>query len=159
MAVLIERLSDLPSDCFAALVVESEQAGWRCVRRLVEEWANGANRFDRPGEALFAALLGGGVIGVCGLNVDPYAAAQCVGGVRHLYVLSAYRRLGIGRQLVGAVIEAASSRFDKLRVRTGNPAAAQLYERLGKSVFTPQRTDGGAESSGPRGSRGLIGSG
>ncbi len=131
MAALIERLNDLPADSFDALVAESEQAGWRFLRRLTEEWASGANRFDRPGEALLAALMGGRVIGVCGLNVDPYAAAPCVGRVRHLYVLSAYRRLGFGRRLVGEVIGAARGRFDSLRLRTDNPAAAQLYERLG----------------------------
>lgn len=127
----IERLSDLPTDALDALVVESEHAGWRFVRRLGEEWASGANRFDGPGEALFAALMGGRVIGVCGLNVDPYAAAPSVGRVRHLYVLSACRRLGVGRQLVGEVIESARGRFDTLRLRTQNPAAAQLYEKMG----------------------------
>ena len=129
--MVIERLSDLPSESIDALVAESEQAGWRFMRRLAEEWASGANRFDGAGEAFFAALIGGRVIGVCGLNVDPYTVAQGVGRVRHLYVLSAYRRLGVGRQLVGRVIETARARFDILRLSTQNPAAAQLYERVG----------------------------
>ena len=129
--MVIERLSDLPSESIHALVAESEQAGWRFMCRLAEEWASGANRFDGAGEAFFAALIGGRVIGVCGLNVDPYTVAQSVGRVRHLYVLSAYRRLGVGRQLVGRVIEAARARFEILRLSTQNPAAAQLYERLG----------------------------
>ena len=133
MAALIERLSDLPPAALEALVAESEQGGLRFMRRLVEEWASGANRFDGDGEALFAALIDGRVTGVCGLNIDPYAAAARVGRVRHLYVLSAYRRLGVGRQLVGRVIEAARGRFDILRLRTQNPAAARLYEQLGFS--------------------------
>ncbi len=131
MTALIERLSDLPSDRFGPLVTESEQAGWRFLRRLAEEWASGRNRFDRPGEALFVALMGARTIGVCGLNVDPYATARCVGRVRHLYVLSAYRRLGVGLRLVGEVIEAARGPFDRLRLRTEDPAAARLYEGLG----------------------------
>jgi len=129
--MVIERLSDLPSESIDALVAESEQAGWRFMRRLAEEWASGANRFDGAGEGFFAALIGGRVVGVCGLNVDPYTVAQGVGRMRHLYVLLAYRRLGVGRQLVGRVIEAARARFDILRLSTQNPAAAQLYERLG----------------------------
>lgn len=112
-------------------MAESEQAGWRFVRRLAEEWASGQNRFDRPGEALFAALVDGRMIGVCGLNVDPYAAGPGVGRVRHLYVRSDCRGLGVGRRLVGEVIEAARGRFDTLRLRTENPAAARLYERMG----------------------------
>jgi len=129
--MVIERLSELASGSIDALVAESEQAGYRFMRRLAEEWASGANRFDGAGEAFFAALIGGRVIGVCGLNVDPYTAGRGVGRVRHLYVLSAYRRLGVGRQLVGRVMEAARGRFDILRLSTQNLAAAQLYERVG----------------------------
>jgi GNAT superfamily N-acetyltransferase len=71
------------------------------------------------------------VVGVCGLNVDPYAAEPRVGRVRHLYVLSGQRRLGVGRRLVSEVIEAARGRFDRLRLRTENPGAAQFYEAIG----------------------------
>jgi len=124
-------VSDLAPSCLEALVAESEQAGSRIVRRLVDDWASGANRFDRPGEALFAARIEGRLVGVCGLNVDPYSAEPRLGRVRHLYVLSAYRRRGIGRQLVADVIAAARGRFDHLRLSTGNPVAAGFYERLG----------------------------
>jgi len=138
----IERLGDLPSDRLGPLVAESEQGGLRFVRRLAEEWASGRNRFDRPGEALFAAVVDGQMVGVCGLNVDPYVAAQRVGRVRHLYVLSAYRKLGVGRQLVEEVIAAARDPFDTLRLRTDNPKAARLYESTGF-----RRTPGAANCS------------
>lgn len=127
----VERLSEPSADRLGVLLAESEQAGSRMVRRLVEEWASGANRFDRPGEALFAARIDGRLVGVCGLNVDPYSAEPRLGRVRHLYVLSAYRRRGVGRQLVAEVIAAARGRFDHLRLSTGNPEAARFYERLG----------------------------
>ena len=129
-----ERLIGAPSETLDVLLADSEREGSRFVRRLVDEWATGANRFDRPGEALFTARIGDRLVGICGLNVDPYAAAANVGRVRRLYVLSAYRRLGVGRQLVLAVLQAARGRFDVLRLRTTNPAAARLYESLG---FTP----------------------
>jgi GNAT superfamily N-acetyltransferase len=131
MDLLIERLRDLPVDGLDGLLAESEQAGIRFVRRLVEEWGSGANRFDRPGEALFGARAGGQWVGVCGLNIDPYAAEERVGRVRHLYVLLSFRRLGVGRRLVAEVVEAARGRFDALRLRTNNPTAARFYERLG----------------------------
>jgi GNAT superfamily N-acetyltransferase len=127
----VERLTGLSFDRFQLLLADSEHAGLRLVRRLVDDWASGQNRFDRPGEALFAALTAGRMVGVCGLNVDPYCAAPRVGRVRHLYVLSSHRRLGVGRHLVRAVIAAARDPFDTLRLRTGNPAAARLYESLG----------------------------
>ena len=128
----VERTSPAAlADCLAELIVESEQHGLRFVRRLADEWASGANRFDRPGEALFVARSAGDVVGVCGLNVDPYATALDVGRVRHLYVLRAHRHRGIGQQLVTAIVQAARGRFQRLRLRTQNPEAARLYERLG----------------------------
>jgi ribosomal protein S18 acetylase RimI-like enzyme len=120
-----------PDGVLSALVADGEQSGVRFVRRLVDDWASHANRFDRPGEALYAATLDGQLVGVCGLNVDPYTDEPGVGRVRHLYVLRAHRRLGIGQRLVEAVVDAARGRFERLRLSTQNPAAAGLYERLG----------------------------
>jgi len=122
------RRPDLDLD---GLLAESEQAGLRFVRRLVDEWASGANRFDRPGEKLFGAWVDRRVVGVCGLNVDPYTAEEHVGRVRHLYVLSAFRRRGVGGRLIAEVIAAARGRFVALRLRTGNPEAARVYEAIG----------------------------
>ena len=48
-----ERLTGSPSETLDVLLADSEREGWRFVRRLVDEWATGSNRFDRPGEALF----------------------------------------------------------------------------------------------------------
>lgn len=140
--VQIERLTEASPHLFDALVAESQSAGYRFVRRLADEWASGANRFDRPGEALFVARGDGRLIGACGLNIDPYTKAASVGRVRHLYVLSAYRRLGVGGQLVGRVVDAARGRFGRLRLSTQNPEAAQLYERMGftRSAGAPDHT-------------------
>ena len=131
MRALIERVSGAPTARLAALLAESEQQGFGFVRRLVEEWESEANRFDRPGEALFVARVGDDVVGVCGLNVDPYAGDPKIGRVRHLYVLVPHRRSGIGEQLVADVLEAAQGRFARLHLRTTNATAARLYERMG----------------------------
>lgn len=131
MRALIERVSGAPTDRLAALLAESEQQGFRFVRRLVQEWESGDNRFDRPGEALFVARVGVDVVGVCGLSVDSYTGDPKVGRVRHLYVLVPHRRRGVGEQLVADVLEAARGRFERLHLRTTNPTAARLYERLG----------------------------
>lgn len=131
MTTTIQRLRQSPMAALSELVAESERSGFRFLVRLVEEWANGANRFDLPGEALFAASAGGRWIGVCCLNTDPYAAQPRVGRVRHLYVAAAFRQCGIGRQLVHAVIEAANGVYERLRLRTETSEAARFYERLG----------------------------
>lgn len=131
MPAAIERVAGPLPRGLAGLVAEADRAGVSLVRRLVEEWEAGANRFDRPGELLLAATIDGHLAGVCGLNVDPYAKDDAVGRVRHLYVALACRRSGVGRQLVTAVVEAGRGRFDRLRLSTGNPDAARLYTRLG----------------------------
>ena len=131
MALDVERVSELRWDAVESLVVESEHAGLGFVRRLVDEWASGRNRFDRPGEVLLGAPTDGRFVGVCGLNVDPYTATPAVGRVRHLYVLESRRRLGVGRRLVEEIVRTAGGRFDTLRLRTHNPSAARLYEALG----------------------------
>jgi len=132
----IETLQELPPDRVRDLLADSEEAGSCIVRRLVDEWADRINRFDRPGEALFGAWAGGRLVGVCGLNVDPYAGDDRVGRVRHLYVLTPSRRLGVGRQLMEQVIDSAGDRFDTLRLRTHNEAAARLYVGMGFRAVT-----------------------
>src|SRR5262249_4135249 len=94
-----------------------------------QEWASGANRFDAPGEALFLAVADDQVVGVCGLNRDPYAHAPCAGRVRRLYVLAAHRGRGVGRLLLEAVVAHAYDHFSLLRVRT--EAASDFYTTRG----------------------------
>ena len=131
MRVESERVATLEADALAPLIAESETSGLRFVRRLADEWATAANRFDRPGEALFVARDGAAIVGVGGLNVDPYAAGASIGRVRHLYVLTAHRRVGVGERLVTAIVAAARGRFHTLRLSTSISDAARLYERLG----------------------------
>jgi len=135
MAALIERLSDLPSHSpsrsIDALVAESERAGLRFLRGLIEEWTKGANRFDRPGEALFDALTDGRVIGAGGLNVDRMPRRRRSAGCATCTSCRPIGGPGLALQLVGAVIEATRGRFDTLRLRTESPAASRLYEKMG----------------------------
>src|SRR5262245_43351990 len=131
MALTVIRLPDLPADRLTDLVAEAEGEDHCFLRRLVEEWESGVNRFAQPGEALFAAVADGRVVGVCGLNRDPYTADERVGRVRHLYVQAAYRRRGVGRRLIAAVVAAAQGVFGRLRLRTNSATAARFYEALG----------------------------
>jgi GNAT superfamily N-acetyltransferase len=49
--------------------------------------------------------------------------------VRHLYVLADWRRRGVGRQLVEAVVAEARLHFDRLTLWTND--AAPFYRALG----------------------------
>ena len=132
VVVIVRRMFELPEG-LDGLVAAADAEGFGHVGRLAEEWAGGANRFDRPGERLLEARSEGGVlVGVGGLNVDPYAPeGERAGRLRRMYVLPAWRGRGIGRRLVQAVEAAARAHFDVLVLRTHDPDAAAFYERLG----------------------------
>jgi N-acetylglutamate synthase-like GNAT family acetyltransferase len=119
-ATELSRIDLLP------LIAESETQGYRFVRRVIDEWERGANRFSRPGEALFTASVEGAIVGVCGLNVDPYLDDPRIGRVRNVYVAHAYRGQGIGRRLVEQAVAAARGSFDKLGLRAEEEGPASL---------------------------------
>lgn len=128
--VAISKVTELDVTIFHSLLTESVAEGYKFVARLCDEWISGDNRFAGPGEALFVAQNLTGLVGVCGLNRDPYVDDPSIGRVRHLYVLPAFRRQGVGRALVRGVMDAASLHFRSLRLRT-TPAADSFYRALG----------------------------
>jgi GNAT superfamily N-acetyltransferase len=129
--IAIERIDSLPIDRLGALATEAEATGFHGLSRLLSEWQAGRNRFDQPGEALFIATDNGRVVGVCGLNRDPYLGDPTVGRIRHLYVAVGYRRKRIGSRLVGGIVGAARGHFARLRLRTDNPDADAFHLCLG----------------------------
>src|SRR5271157_4184016 len=136
--IVIERINSLPIDRLSALVTEADATGFHALSRLLTEWRSGLNRFNKPGEALLIATDNGHVVGVCGLNRDPYLSDPTVGRVRHLYVAVDHRQRGIGSRHVAAVIGAASGHFARLRLRTDSPDADGLYRSLGFKPFTAE---------------------
>jgi GNAT superfamily N-acetyltransferase len=146
------RVLDLPEGQMQRLVVASEAEGFRFVRRVVNEWAAGTNRFTGPGEALLASSLEGGIVAICGLMRDPYQREATVGRLRNLYVLPEFRGRGLGSALTRQVVELAASSFRILRLRAGTPLAAALYERLGFTQTTEFEDCTHVMSLGPGGS-------
>src|SRR4051794_4208398 len=101
------------------------------VRRLIDEWRDGVNRFDKPGERAYYATAEDRIVGVCGLNVDPYANDGGVGRIRRLYVATHFRRRGIARAILQRLIADASGVFRELHLRTHDPQAGAFYEAIG----------------------------
>jgi GNAT superfamily N-acetyltransferase len=130
----------LPAPALEPLAAEARAEGHALIDRLIAEWDSGANRFDRPGERLLAAWQDDSLVAVGGLNRDPYADDDRVGRLRHLYVRASWRRSGLGGQLAATLI-AGPHPFATIRLRTTNPAAAQMYEYIGFAVCdTPDAT-------------------
>lgn len=114
-----------------ALRMEAADEGFRLLDRLVRDWKAGANRFDQPGECLLGAWLEAELIGVGGLNRDPYVEGSGIGRIRHLYVRGSARGSGVGSALLQRLLNEASSTFYLVRVRTYTREAAAFYLRHG----------------------------
>lgn len=126
----IRPVSSLTPDLLD-LAGQAETEGHRFMRRLVNEWRSGANRFDQPGEVLLAAYAAAGPVGLGGLNRDPYAASTATGRLRHLYVAINARRGRVGSLLVRTLLGRARSHFAVVRLRTKTPEGPPFYARLG----------------------------
>lgn len=127
---MIRPVSDVTPEIMA-LAETAKQEGHNNVRTLVDEFASGENRFDKSGEALLGAYQDDRLVGICGLNVDPYETAEPVARVRRLYVLPEVRRLGVATALVAQLEVLAARRFQRIQLFTASREAGRFYERLG----------------------------
>lgn len=88
-----------------------------------------ASAFDAGATFFFLAESDGQPIGYCGVQVLPPDAA-----VTNVAVAPAYRRIGVGGRLIGAMLAFCAARGAvalTLEVRTSNAAAIALYEKMG----------------------------
>ena len=129
-APTIRTVDSWPSEA-DDLVASGLREDFHALLRLRDGWRDGSNRFSAPGEALFAALQGSTLVGVGGLNRDPFTTSEDVGRLRHLYVAPAYRRCGVATALVTTILEHAKAHFRTVRLRTDRPDAHALYLALG----------------------------
>jgi len=130
----ITPLKTLPPQLFD-LEREASEEGFNFMRRLIEEWSNGSNRFDKPGERLLVASNNMNIVAIGGLNLDQYTPAGDAARLRRLYVANGFRRRGVGEALVDALLAGASLRFRVVRLSTDTEAAAAFYTRLGFSAI------------------------
>lgn len=128
--LVVQPFQSLPEDIQVLLRVSREE-GHNLVERLVDDWEDGSNRFDRPGEVALEARLDSRLVGVGGLNCDPYLDDPGVGRVRHVYVSPDARGLEVGRVLVVSLVEHARGQFSRVRLRTGDAETSGFYVRLG----------------------------
>ena len=147
--IIISEEFSLPVNEITPVAHEASSEGFTFVQRLLDDYASGENRFDRAGEALFVAREGPRVVGVCGLNQDPYSGDARIGRVRRMYVLPSHRAHGTGRRLLESVTDRATASFEDLVLRTNDAPAAAFYERCGfKRIEHPTDTTHGKRLEG-----------
>lgn len=128
-------IENLPSD-FDSMRAEAYAEGYRFVERLATDWQAGTTRFDRDGEALLGAHVDSVLAGIGGLTLDPFVPWAL--RMRRFYVRPAFRKHGIGRKLVEALLE-YSQHAGKVVVVNAARGSSQFWETSG---FMPDPREG-----------------
>lgn len=126
-----EAVVDLDFITLEALILSSEQEGFKFISRLKNDWLNKTNRFDKANENLYEISLNNVIIGIGGINKNPYNENGNVGRLRHFYLLPNYRRKGIGRKFIQFILKESRMKYDKISLRTDTEVASKFYESLG----------------------------
>jgi GNAT superfamily N-acetyltransferase len=123
----IVQVREWPAATIEGLLAESEEEGFRFLRRAREEWLSGANAFSREGEALFGVFEGERLLAIGGINRE----CEGHGRLRRFYVRREERKRGIGRKLVEHVLAFASLHYSQVVLRCETDAADQFYLAVG----------------------------
>jgi GNAT superfamily N-acetyltransferase len=124
---MIERLTTLDLAQMERLLVESQREGFRFLARLRDEWSSGANRFDKPGEALFGLFDGRELVGIGGVN----RLDGLTGRIRRFYILPSHRRQGLGGCLLRHILNYAANHFRYVVLRTDTESGDCFYRACG----------------------------
>lgn len=106
MKIETRCVNELPSDIKSQWLEAAVREGFAPMQWRIEDWLDGKNRFSLPGEALYEARIAERLVGVCGMDQDPHAECKSKPGhIRRLFVLPAFRRLGVSTKLVLRAVE------------------------------------------------------
>ncbi|UTE78353.1 GNAT family N-acetyltransferase [Rossellomorea sp. KS-H15a] len=126
----VVTITNLLEQDLHTLVQESKEDGFGFVERLLNDYREGTNRFNKQGEALYGIYdHGNELIAVGGLNVDPTSAEK--GRVRRFYVKKEHRNEGIGTLLLKQIIFDARRSFNVLVLHTDTEKANHFYTSFG----------------------------
>ncbi|MEN1937862.1 GNAT family N-acetyltransferase [Paenibacillus sp. 102] len=103
----MKQIKNLSQVDITHLVEESKKEGFNFLIKLVNEYRNKTNIFNKKGECLYGVFQGEVLIGIGGINQDPYTKAKAVGRLRRFYISKAYRRKGIENLLLKKILSDA----------------------------------------------------
>jgi len=134
--ILIQQVDQLPAQ-IQDLAVVAEKEGFHFIQRLVDEFQQGSNRFNRHGEFLLVAFDGDKLVACGGLNIQISEDGDTkqnketqhkIGRVRRFYVLPEYRNTGLGKSLLLELEKRAKSNFSALCL-SSEKDAAPFYQK------------------------------
>ena len=128
----VERVDDLNLVDISRLIKESEAEGYRFLSRLVDDYQDGTNIFNKQGEALFIIRNEEGeIVAIGGVNQSPFTDSEQAARLHRFYVLDKARRQGIGSLLLKEIINHSRSAFTVMTVRTESSKADAFYRANG----------------------------
>ncbi len=134
--IQIRRLTPADADLYREIRLEGlrcnpEAFGSTFERESEQPLAFFSERLG--GSATFGAFRGGEIVGVAGLLIREGKKEAHKALLVGMYVRPESRKSGVGRQLVGTIVEFARRRVEILQlvVVSENEPARRLYERLG----------------------------
>ncbi|TCJ82057.1 UNVERIFIED_ORG: acetyltransferase (GNAT) family protein [Bacillus cereus] len=113
------------------LVQESKEEGFNFLVKLISEYENKINIFYKTGECLYGIFQGEKLIGIGGINEDPYTENKKIGRLRRFYISKDYRRIGLGNLLLNRVLFHAEKYFKVVVLHTDTKQGNAFYTANG----------------------------
>ena len=131
MEFKVEQVEDINLIDISQLVKESE-GGVSFFNTLVNDFQDGSNKFDKPGEALFFIQnKSEEVVAIGGVNQSPFSDDKDVARLQRFYVAADARRQGVGSILLEEIVRHSRDSFREMTVRTESSKADAFYRANG----------------------------
>ncbi|PGD93970.1 GNAT family N-acetyltransferase [Bacillus wiedmannii] len=127
----IQQIEDLMIYEYDYLIEESKEEEFNFLIRLISEYENKINIFNKTGECLYGIFQGEKLIGIGGLNEDPYTENNKISRLRRFYIAKEYRRKGLGRLLLVRIISDAKKYFNIVVLNTDTVQGDKFYTSIG----------------------------
>ncbi|RWS44848.1 GNAT family N-acetyltransferase [Bacillus mycoides] len=113
------------------LVMESKEEGFNFLIKLINEYKSKRNAFSKTGECLYGMFRDDKLIGIGGLNQDPFTKDNKIGRLRRFYIAKDYRRKGLGKSLVKQLLSHAEKYFHVIVLHTDTKQGDKFYSANG----------------------------
>ncbi|MFL0403397.1 GNAT family N-acetyltransferase [Bacillus nitratireducens] len=127
----IQQIEDLMIYEHDYLVQESKDEGFNFLIKLISDYENKINTFNKTGECLYGIFQGEKLIGIGGLNQDPYTENNKIGRLRRVYISKDYRRIGLGNLLLNRLLSHSEKYFKVVVLHTDTKQGHAFYTTNG----------------------------
>ena len=127
MTISLQRVSSSLPHGFEDLKTDALADGHRHLIRLAAEFQQSPTMFH----AVFAGYVDGRLAGIGAMTDEPALTSGSAWRLRRLYVHRNFRRLGVARTIVMALLREATGRIPTLTVHAGNDSAYLFWEAIG----------------------------